>query len=85
MSSFTFQCQMCIKISIIKTEDDNSDMTKINTSAVIDIINTGGGYGTEIMATLEISTINNRTYDKAHDQVCDKFEEMKSGMVSYFI
>lgn len=80
MSSFTFQCQMCNKISVIKTEDDKSDMMKINTAAVIGIINTGGGYGqlTEIMATLDVPTFNNRTYDKTHDQVCDKFEEAAS-------
>jgi len=77
MSSFNFKCQMCSKKCVIETEDENSNMIKINTAAVIGIVNTGGGYGQikEIMTTLEIPTMNNNTYNKEHDIVCEKFEE----------
>lgn len=77
MSSFNFKCQMCNIKCVIETEDEKSNMIKINTAAVIGIVNTGGGYGQlkEIMTTLEIPTMNNNTYNKEHDIVCEKFEE----------
>ncbi|KAL4127211.1 hypothetical protein QTP88_011402 [Uroleucon formosanum] len=77
MSSFNFKCKMCNKKCVIETEDEKSNMIKINTAAVIGIVNTGGGYGQikEIMTTLEIPIMNNNTYNKEHDIVCEKFEE----------
>lgn len=43
-----------------------SDMIKINTTAVFGIINSGGGYGQlkEIMSTLEVPVMNNKTMIK---------------------
>lgn len=76
ISSFIFKCQMCSKKRVIETEDEKSNMIKINTAAVVGIVNTGGyGQMKEIMTTLEIPTMNNNTYTKEHYFVCDKFEE----------
>ncbi|KAE9521402.1 hypothetical protein AGLY_018224 [Aphis glycines] len=37
-SSFNFKCQMCSKKCVIETEEEKSNMIKINTAAVIGIV-----------------------------------------------
>lgn len=71
---------MCNITKSVSTE--NEQLMAVNTSAVVGIMNIECSFSQlqQLMSSIEIKTINRKTYKNEHDRVCKGYEEaaMKS-------
>lgn len=81
VSKLTFQCNMCNEFFKINTSDhENADLMDINISAVTGIVSIGCGYTglNEFLTYVDIPNMDQITFKKHHDRVCDAFETTAS-------
>lgn len=71
---------MCNIKKTVSTENDS--FMSINTSAVLGVISIGGGFRQleEFTCSMEIPTVNHKTYKIEHDRICDGFEAAVNSM-----
>lgn len=69
------KCSMCDIKKSMSTESE--DFMVINTLAVVGVMNIGRGFSNlqEIMSAMELTTINQKTYKKKHDWICNGYEK----------
>jgi hypothetical protein len=70
-SGFVFKCSMCNIEKIVWSEIEKSTVMDVNTSAVSGTMATGGGHAQleEVLSTMDIPTISNKTYKKIEDKI----------------
>lgn len=75
-SVFSFRCSVCNIIEVVRSEDPNDDINS-NTVAVLGAISMGIGYSqlSELLATMDIPNMSNKTYTKYHCKISSTISE----------